>query len=403
MERPRRIVLSLATAQVLFQTSSVLLVTIGGLAGQLLAPRRALATLPLAMLALGTALTIIPASLLMSRRGRRMGFLVGAVAGALGGAAATLAIVRGSFWLLCAGLMLLGSYQAFAQFYRFAAAESAAPEQRGRAISFVLAGGVVAAVAGPALGSATRALVPGAQYAGSFAAVVALALLAVLLLAVAPLPAAAAASASHEPARPLRAIARQPKFVAAITGAAAAYGVMVLVMTATPLSMHAHRHGVEQAASVIQWHVLGMFVPSFFTGALLRRFRTTSVMLAGVLLFAAQVAVVTSGIRFGDYVVGLVLLGVAWNFMFVGGSTLLMETYRPSERGAAQGLNDFLVVGVSVLSSFSAGALLEGLGWRGLNLVVLPVLAVAAAVIALAAAQQRRVEGRPVELEGAGA
>lgn len=396
MERDRRVVLSLATAQVLFQTVAVLVVTVGGLAGRRLAPDPSLATLPVAMQVTGTALTTLPASLLMSRRGRRTGFLVGATCGALGGALATLAMIRQSFLLLCAGAMLMGAYQAFAQFYRFAAAESATPEHRGRAISLVLAGGVVAAVAGPRLASATSALVPEAHYAGAFATVVVLALVAVALLAVAPLPAVVAASATQEPARPLREIARQPKFVAALASAAAAYAVMVLVMTATPLSMHAHQHGVGDAATVIQWHVIGMFVPSFFTGWLLARFRVTSIMLTGAALLAAEVAVVSSGIRVAEYLTGLVLLGLGWNFMFVGGSTLLMETYRPSERGAAQGLNDFLVVAVSVASSFSAGVLLERLGWRGLNLAVLPILGVAVLVIAAAALRERQVQARPV-------
>ena len=390
MIHERRVVLSLAIAQALFQTGAVLIATIGALAGQMLAPDESLATLPIACAALGTAIATVPASLLMGRVGRRPGFVLGTLLGASGGGLATWAMLAGSFPLLCAATILVGAYQGFAQFYRFAAAEAASEAFKSRALSLVLAGGVVAAVAGPHLGAATKDLLGPVAYAGSFMAVLALSLLAGVVVASTPLAPARASAETAEPPRPLSAIMRQPKFIAAVAGAAIGYGVMVLVMTATPLSMVGHRHAVSDAAFVIQWHVLGMFVPSFFTGWLVKRFGLTTMMFTGVGLLLAHVAVAMSGVALVNFVSGLVLLGVGWNFLYVGGSTLLTETYRPSERARVQGLNDFLIVGVVAASSFSAGALTDAFGWRGLNLAAAPFLGLAALAIAYGAARGRK-------------
>jgi len=379
-----RIVLALASTQALFQTASVLIMTIGGLAGQLLAPEPSLATLPIAMVALGTAIATIPASMLMARLGRRPGFILGTVLGAVGGAAAALGIVKGSFPLLCLGTLLVGTYQGFAQFYRFAAAEAVPDRFRSRALSMVLAGGIVAAFAGPHLGAITRDLLFGAAYAGSFGAVVALSLFGTAILAATPLPAPAIVDPDVEPVRSLAEIARQPRFVAAIAGATVGYAVMVLIMTATPLSMLAHHHSVSDAAFVIQWHVLGMFVPSFFTGWLVSRFGVSLIMLAGVGLLLGEVAIVVSGSDMLQFASALILLGTGWNFLYVGGSTMLLETYRPSERGKVQALNDFVIVGVTAGAAFSAGALVENLGWYGLNLAVVPPLVAVGLIIGLA-------------------
>jgi MFS family permease len=384
MKGERRVVASLAVAQALFQTGSVLIVTVGGLAGQMLAPEKALATTPIAAVVIGTALATFPASMLMARAGRRPGFVLGALLGATGAGVAAWAMLAQSFALLCAGCLVVGAYQGFAQFYRFAAAEAASPAFRSRALSLVLAGGVVAALAGPHLGSLTKDLA-GPAYAGSFLAVVALSAAAAMLLAATPLPAPPGDEATAEPPRLLRVIGRQPKFLAAVIGAGVGQGVMALVMTATPLSMVDHRHAVSDAALVIQWHVLGMFVPSFFTGWLVARFGLTPMMLAGVGVLAAHVAIAVSGVELLHYLSGLTLVGLGWNLLYVGGSTLLTETYRPSERAKVQALNDFLIVGVAAAASFSAGALNDLFGWRGLNLAALPLLAVAALAIAGAA------------------
>jgi MFS family permease len=385
-----RVVLSLAASQALFQTAGVLIVTIGGLAGLRLAPDPALATLPVASVALGTAVATIPASLIMGRLGRKAGFVPGALLGAAGGATAAFGLAAGSVILLCLGTFLVGTYQGTAQYYRFAAAEAAGEAQRGRAISFVLAGGVVAALAGPWLGAVSREWLP-ADYAGSFGTVVALGLVAAALLAATPLPKPEASGGDAAPARPLAEIARQPLFLVAVAGAAVAYAVMVTVMTATPLSMVGHQHSVDAAALVVQWHVLGMFLPSFFTGFLIRGVGVMKLMLAGVALLLAQTAISLSGITLPHFLSALVLLGVGWNFLYVGGSTLLLETHEPSERAKVQALNDFLIVAIAAAGSFSAGALTESLGWRGLNLIAAaPLLAVGLLIVAV----QRRMRTR---------
>lgn len=389
MAQVGRVVLALASTQALFQTSSVLIMTIGGLAGQLLAPELALATLPIAAVTLGTAVATVPASVLMARVGRRPGFVLGTMFGAAGGAAAAAGIVIASFALLCLGTFLVGIYQGFAQFYRFAAAEAVPAQYRSRALSMVMAGGIIAAFVGPNLGAATRDLVSGAAFAGSFAAVVALSLAAAAILAATPLPPPPPVDSIAEPARSLRQIARQPRFVAAIVGAATGSGVMILVMTATPLSMLANDHSVSDAAFVIQWHALGMFAPSFVTGWLTARFGVASVMLAGVGLLLGEVAMAVSGSGMPQYASALILLGVGWNFLYVGGSTMLLETYAPGERGKVQALNDFVVVGATATAAFSAGALVEAVGWFGLNLAVAPLLVLAGFTIALTATMTR--------------
>lgn len=389
MTGERRTILSLFAAQALYQTGSVLIVTIGGLAGLRLAPEPHLATLPLASIALGNAVATMPASLLMARIGRKPGFMIGTLLGGAGGLVAAWAMASASFALLCLGLLLAGAYQGFAQFYRFAAAEAARPEFRTRALSWVLAGGVVAALAGPALGASGRTLLA-PEYAGSFALVAVLAAAALVLLAATPLPRPAAETeAADAPARSLGEIARQPRFLVAVGGAAVAYGVMVTVMTATPLSMVAHRHDVTAAAFVIQWHVLGMFVPSFFSGSLIRRFGAMPLMLAGVGLLLAHVGIAISGVALAHFLSALVLLGIGWNFLYVGGSTLLADLHRPGERARAQGLNDSVVVAVAAIGSFSAGALLDSFGWRGVNLAAVPLLFACGALILVVLRRER--------------
>jgi MFS family permease len=385
----RRNVLLLAASQAMFQTTSVLIMTVGGLAGHMLAADKALATLPIAAATVGTAIATIPASLLMARVGRRPGFVLGTLLGAAGGALGVAALVVGSFWLFCLAHVVAGAYQGFAQFYRFAAAEVASPEFRSRAISLVLAGGVVAALAGPALASLTSGLRLGVEFAAAYAAIVAVSLAAtavVSLVRVPPLPPQAAA----EPPRRLAAIARQPTFMVALGGAAVGYGVMILAMTATPLAMVGHHHGVGGAAAVIRWHTLGMFVPSFFTGSLVARFGAPRVMLAGIALLSSHVGIALAGTGWAHFASALVLLGVGWNFSFIGGTALLTETYRPSERAKVQAANDFIILGVVVAASLGSGALLHHLGWTGVNLTAVPFLAAAALAIGAFLIRARR-------------
>jgi len=369
-------VLLLAAAQALFQTASVLVMTIAGLAGALIATRQELATAPVAAMFLGTTVFMLPASLWMARVGRRHGFIAGAALGALGGLVAALGMWLQSLAVLSLGTFLVGAYQAFAQFYRFAAAEVAAPAFRPKAISLVLAGGVVAAVLGPLLGRVGGPLLQ-PEYSGSFLLLAATSLIAVILLALLRVPPAEAPAAISSAARPLTAIARQPAYLVALFAAATGYGVMILAMTATPLAMLQHHHGLPDAAMVIQLHVLGMFLPSFFTGSLISRFGVLNVMIAGILLLASHVLMTLTGTGFGSFAFALIFLGVGWNFLYVGGTTLLTATYRASERGRAQALNEISIFVIGLLCSLAAAALLRGLGWQMLNVALLPWLAAA--------------------------
>jgi len=387
----KRNVLILAAGQALFQTASVLIMTVGGLAGLIVAADKSLATLPIAAVMVGAMLGTVPASLLMGRIGRRAGFVLGALMGAVGGGLGALGMIRGSLLLLCAGTFLVGIYQAFAQYYRFAAAEAASASFKSQAISLVLAGGVVAAIAGPQLGVLAKDTA-GAEFAGSFLAIVALSLSASALLAFIRMPPAPPASVDSD-ARPLSAIVRQPKFLVALGGAAIGFGVMILAMTATPLAMVAHHHAASDAAFVIQWHVLGMFVPSFFTGFLIARFGVLTMMLAGVAALAGHVVIALSGLALLHFLSALVLLGVGWNFLYVGGTTLLTETYRPSEKAKVQALNDFSIFGVVVVASFTSGWLMHGIGWMGVNLAALPFLAATAVAIGLLMLFRPRISG----------
>jgi MFS family permease len=367
-----RQVLLLAIAQALFQTASTLVMTIGALAGgQIAAPR--LATVPVAAMFFGTVIMIVPASMWMARSGRRKGFVVGAVLGTLGGLIAAWGIHSKSLLVLSLGTWLIGAYQAFAQFYRFAASEAAPASFRSQAIALVLAGGVVAAFLGPALGMLGAPLLEPA-YTGSF-----------LILAVSCVVAAGVlmgisdskVEAIEGTRRPLRQIVAQPTYLVALFGAATGSGVMVLAMTATPLAMAHHDHGLTASATVIQAHLLGMFVPSFFTGTLLARFGVARIMLAGVVLISAHVALSVSGTGLFSFTSALVLLGVGWNFLYVGGTTLLTSTYLPGERAVAQATNDLVVYVVGLGSALGAGALLAAVGWRQMNLILLPWLLLA--------------------------
>jgi len=375
----KRNVFLLVGTQALFQTSLVLLLTASGLVGQNLATNKTLATLPIAMMILATALTLIPASLFMQRKGRKAGFLVGTAIGALAGLLAALGIWRSSFELFVIGNMLIGVYQAFAQYYRFAAADAASPDFKSRAISWVVAGGVVAAIAGPNIARFTQDVVP-APFVVAFLILFLLSTIAFFLVTRLELPSPTAAETGG-PSRPLAEIMAQPVFLTALTGSVVGFAMMLMVMSATPLAMQLCGHSVGAAASVIQWHVLGMFVPSFFTGNLIRRFGVLNIMGAGIILMAAQILFSLSGIDLFHFTSGLVLLGIGWNFLFVGGTTLLTEAYRPSEKAKTQAAHDFLMFVAVTLSSFASGSLLNSYGWKTVNLTVVPFLLLALVVV----------------------
>jgi len=375
-------VLLLASAQALFQTASVLVMTVGSLAGAVLSPEPRWATAPIASMFLGTALGTVPASLWMTRVGRRVGFVTGAVLGALGGVLAAAGVFTNSLLLLCLGTAMVGAFQAFAQFYRFAASEVADEAFRPRAVSLVLAGGVVAALAGPTLARFGGELLQPA-YTGSFMLLAVVSLLAAtLLLGLRVSRPAPVSSTQFEGTRPLWHIVQQPTYFVALFGAVTGYGVMILAMTATPLAMVHHHHDLGDASLVIQLHVLGMFLPSFFTGTLIARFGVLSVMGTGVALLAGHVVLALGGTGFYSFAGALILLGLGWNFLYVGGTNLLTRAYTPAERGKAQAANDFTIFVVGLVASLSAGLLEQSIGWQSLNLILLPWLGLAGAAIA---------------------
>ena len=376
----RRTVLMLALCQALAMTGASIVATTGSIIGSLLAPDRALSTLPIAVQMTGTMAATIPAALLMARIGRRPGFWIGAGLGATGAATAMLALFAGSFAGFCAGTFLLGFYNGVAQQYRFAASEIADDAFRTKAISLVMAGGVVSATFGPELAKWSSELFLPVLFAGSYAVIIALCATAAILLCFIDLP-KPAAPVLRRGGRPLAEIAAQPAFVTAALAAMVGYGVMSLVMTATPIAMLDCGHAFGDAAFVIQWHALGMFAPSFVTGHLITRFGLTRILLAGAALLLACSAINLSGLSVANFWAANVTLGVGWNFLFVGATTLLTRTYTAEEKGKAQALNDFLVFGTVTLSSFASGALLSSVGWAVVQIAIVPFVAVAAGAV----------------------
>ena len=387
VERHHRNVGILALCQALLSTGQSLLILLSGLVGNALAGP-ALATLPISTIVVGTLSATIPASLLMRYIGRRAGFLVGTALGLTGALTAAAAIYHQIFALFAFGTFLMGANAGFGQFYRFAAADAAPAAFRSRAISLVLTGGIVAAVSGPQLARATTDLLAPIPFLGAYLAVAGMPILAAVLLLFLDIPLPGTAE-REEPARPLTEIVRQPAFGVAVLGGMVGYGVMSLVMTATPLAMIGCGFAVDNAATVIQWHILAMFAPSFVTGSIIQRFGVLWVMLAGMVLLAACTAAALAGVELAHFWSALVALGLGWNFAFVGASTLLTETYRPSERAKVQGTNDFLVFGSVASASFSSGALLHFFGWNAVQVFALPFVAAATAAILWLIRQRR--------------
>jgi MFS family permease len=367
----------LSLCQALFMIGTSTMATEASLVGQMLASNKALATLPVALQQLAVMLTTFPASYLMRRFGRRAGFGVGAGFGIVGALIATVAVLHGSFALFCLGAAVTGIYNGFGTFYRFAAADATAPERRGRAVSYVLAGGVLAAAIGPELAKHTKDMLLPAIFAGSFASLVAVAAAALIITQFLKLPTLTAAE-QKERGRPLGQIMRQPTFIVAAIAGIAGYATMTLVMQATPLSMLACGHPFEAAAFVIQWHVVGMFAPSFFSGRLVDRFGAPHMILVGAVLEAMCGAVNLTGTEVSQFWLANFLLGVGWNFMFVGSTALLTRAYRPAERAKTQAANDFLMFGLVACAALSSGALINWFSWNLINVGVLPLLLAAA-------------------------
>ncbi|MDR2852333.1 MAG: MFS transporter [Burkholderiaceae bacterium] len=378
----------LALCQGLFLTNNICFIAINGLVGLSMAPRGWMATLPIMGYVVGGALTTGLVTRTQRRFGRRVSFQTG-LAVALGSALlCALAVSLHSFWLLCTATVVAGYYNANAQLYRFAAAEVVAPQWREKAVSLVMAGGLIGAVVGPNLAKYTRDALP-VPFTGVYLALAVVALAAMVLMQRVVFPAAPARQAVQPPARALAVIARQPAFITATLACALGYGVMNLLMAATPLAMQVCGLPFESAALVIQWHVVGMFAPGFFTGHLIRRFGTLAVMGAGLLLNLACIVVALSGVQLYHFTLALFLLGVGWNFLFTSGTTLALTTFTSAEKDRAQGVLNFWVFAVQALSSFFSGALVTTQGWRLLNFgSLIPVGLTALALLWLAVTRQ---------------
>ena len=371
----RRNVLLLAFSQAATLSAIVMSMTLAAILGGNLAPDKGWATLPIAAMVVGTAIVSLPAALLMRRHGRRAGFQIGAALGISGSLLSALALHRGSFVIFVIGHLLLGGYQGFGNYYRFAAVEATGPAHASQAISWVVAGGVVAAFVGPQLGQWGRDWFAQDVFAGSYVAQGALGVVALALLSQVHLPAVAVAAEGV--ARPMREILKQPALRASILGVAVGYAVMIMVMTATPLAILGCGLPGSSVTSVIQWHVVGMFAPSFFTGTLVKRFGAPRIMQIGFVLLLGHVGIALLGTEVLHFLSALILLGVGWNFAFIGGTALLTQSYRPAEQLKVQAVNEFAVFGLVALASLSAGWLYDRFGWIALNLAVAPLLIVA--------------------------
>jgi MFS family permease len=371
--------LLLFICQALFWSAVLIGITLTSLVGARLAGDGGLATLPVAMLTLGAIIVTGPASLYMQRVGRRGGFLIGGCAGVLGGIVCMLGIFQESFAIFCLGNLILGAYQAFAYYYRLAATDRVPSAKRGRAIAWVMAGSVVAALVAPSLAIWSQNLFLPVVFAGSYGVVAALGLTTMAVVAFIPRSKPIAAVAGTE-GRPLCVILRQPLFMAAIANAGISHGVMILAMVSTPLAMIGCGYPVTDAAFVIQWHVLGMFLPSFFSGKWVDRFGAPFMGMLGAAILAASAGVALMGQRLEIFWLSSTLLGVGWNFMYVAGTTMIAAAHGPEERGRAQGAAELAIAIIAALAAFASGGLLNGYGWEAVNLSMLPLLIVAAAL-----------------------
>jgi MFS family permease len=386
--RARSNVVRLAAAQALTGANSAVIFATGSIVGATLAPDISFATVPLSMYVVGLAAGTLPTGAISRAYGRRVAFIIGTGCGVLTGLLGAFAILHASFPLFCCATFLGGLYGAVSQSYRFAAADGASAEYRPKAVSWVMAGGVFAGVLGPQLVQWTMNIWPPYLFAFSFVvqAIVALVAMAVLVGIDAPKP----APSDLHGGRPLLEIVRQPRFIAAALCGIIAYPMMNLVMTSAPLAMKMCGLSVSDSNFGIQWHIVAMYGPSFFTGSLIARFGAKRIVATGLLLEAVAATIGLSGITAMHFWATLVVLGVGWNFGFVGASALVLETHRPQERNKVQAFNDFLVFGMMAVGSFSSGQLLANYGWSAVNLVVFPPVMVGLAVLMLASFARRR-------------
>src|ERR1700710_2593739 len=393
--RARSNVVRLAAAQALSGANSAVIFATGSIIGATLAPDISLATVPLSVYVAGIAAGTLPTGMISRAYGRRVAFIAGTACGVFTGLLGALAILRGSFVLFCCATFLGGLYGAVSQSYRFAAADGASAAYRPKAVSWVMAGGVFAGVLGPQLVQWTMDIWPPYLFAASFAAqaVVALVAMAVLAGVDAPKP----APSDLHGGRPLFMIARQPRFIAAALCGVISYPMMNLVMTSAPLAMKMCGLSVSDSNFGIQWHIVAMYGPSFFTGSLIARFGAPKIVALGLSLEALAAAIGLSGITAMHFWATLIVLGVGWNLSFVGSSALVLETHRPQERNKVQAFNDFLVFGTMAVGSFSSGQLLANYGWAGGDRLVYPPVLLGLAVLTLASFARRRAKLRAVD------
>ena len=380
----------LAICQGLFLTNNVTFIAINGLVGLNLAPLGWMATLPVMGYVVGGALSTGLVARTQRRFGRKASFQLGLLVGVLSALLCCYAAYSRNFWLLVTATLVAGYYNANAQLYRFAAAELALPSFREKAVSLVMAGGLLGAVAGPNLASSTRSL-SAVPFAGAYLALAGVALLAMALLAFIHFPPPPPQTASSSGGRPLRDIMRQPVFIVAASAGALGYGVMNLLMAATPIAMQVCGLPFSDVAWVLEWHVIGMFAPGFFTGHLIKRLGTLPIMAAGLALNIACVLIALSGVEFRQFLAALFLLGLGWNFLFTGATTLALTAYRPEEKDKAQGALNFCVFAVLALSSLASGVLVTTQGWTLLNLGSLLPLGLTALALGWLGLQQRRM------------
>ena len=375
----RRNALVLACAQALVGGNNTVIVSTSSIIGAVLAPDKGLATLPITFMVFGMWMGTLPVGALARRYGRRFALQTGSLFGILSGLISYTAVMQGSFGMLLAGTFCGGLYAAAHQSYRFAAADTASDRFRARAVSYVLAGGIFAAIIGPQLVIWTQGLMAPHLFAASFLGQSACALIAAIVLQFVRIP--QLVPQPHHQVRPLPAILRQPRFIVAAACGMAAYAMMNMVMTSAPLAMVGCGHSVTDATLGIQWHVLAMYGPSFFTGSLIARYGVERITGIGLGLIVLTAVVAISGVTVAHFWTALVLLGLGWNLAFIGATTMVTECHRPEERTKVQAFNDFLVFGSMAVSSFSSGQLLETVGWAAINEVVIPVVIVVFALL----------------------
>jgi MFS family permease len=382
----KRTALLLAVAQAILGSAAPIAIAMGALAGQyLLGPDKSLATAPVTGFNVGVALGAIPAAWLLRSMGGKLGFMSGALITSLGGALAAVALFQGNFWFFVVSLAVLGLGGAFVQQIRFAAADNSPPAFKAQAISWVLGGGIISAVLGPQAVILTREAFAPVMFAGSYAAIVVFGFAGLLVLAplrLANVRTQAEVQADRDDARPFREIISQPKFIIALTCAVGSYALMSFVMTGAPLAMVGCGFSVNEATLGIQWHVLAMFGPSFFTGQLINRFGKEKIIASGLIILIACAIVAMAGIQLWNFWLSLVLLGLGWNLGFIGATSLFTDTYRLSEKGKVQGFHDFVLFGSVALSSLFAGKILDQFGWNTVNLIIFPVVLICLTALA---------------------